>query len=181
MKAGLEWQVSENLDSMITVLQVFASTVVNGLILLLTTFLWNYICSPLKSFPGPVTSSFTNLWRLYDVLKGRSAKAHIELHRKHGPAVRVGPNALSVSDPRAIRKVYGCSPTWRKVSWDKSVYSLFLRQSLYQYAKTSSSCRVKDTVSLPLRLMAPLSQTSFPTGMRDGIRSIYILFENCTA
>ena len=87
----------------------------SGAILLLSCFLWNYISSPLKSFPGPFAARFTNLWRFQDVFKGRCDITHNKLHRKHGSAVRLGPNVLSLSDPSLISQVYGTKNLWTKV------------------------------------------------------------------
>ncbi|KAJ5355855.1 hypothetical protein N7517_010464 [Penicillium concentricum] len=77
-------------------------------------FLWNYLRSPLKSFPGPKLASFTNLWRMQDVAKGRCDITHNKLHRIHGPAVRMGPNVLSLSDPNLISLVYNTKNPWLK-------------------------------------------------------------------
>lgn len=84
-------------------------------ILFISRFLWNYLRSPLKTFPGPLAASFTNIWRLQDVFKGRCDITHNELHRKYGPAVRMGPNILSLSDPNLISRVYNTKNPWLKV------------------------------------------------------------------
>ncbi|KAL2004813.1 hypothetical protein VTN00DRAFT_3086 [Thermoascus crustaceus] len=86
----------------------------SGTILILSIFLWNYLRFPLKSFPGPVATDFTNLWRFIDVLKGRADITLLNLHRRYGAAVRVGPNALSLSDPRVIGVVYNTRRTWQE-------------------------------------------------------------------
>ncbi|KAJ5703005.1 hypothetical protein N7488_010553 [Penicillium malachiteum] len=83
-------------------------------ILFVARFLWNYIRSPLKSFPGPVATSFTNIWRLRDVYKGRCDITQNALHRKYGSAVRMGPNMLSLSDPNLIGQVYNTKNPWLK-------------------------------------------------------------------
>ncbi|KAL2002185.1 hypothetical protein VTN02DRAFT_482 [Thermoascus thermophilus] len=86
----------------------------SGAVLVLSTFLWNYLRSPLKSYPGPFAASFTNIWRFLDVLKGRCDITHNALHRKHGIAVRMGPNVLSLSDPNLISKVFTTKNPWKK-------------------------------------------------------------------
>ena len=78
-------------------------------------FLWNYLSSPLKIFPGPFGASFTNLWRLQDVFKGRCDITHNQLHRKYGTAVRMGPKVLSLSDPSVIPNVFNSKNPWMKV------------------------------------------------------------------
>ncbi|KZF19789.1 cytochrome P450 [Xylona heveae TC161] len=93
-----------------TVLNLALSAVV----LVLSTFLWNYLRSPLKSFPGPAPASFTNIWRLVDVFKGRCDITQNDLHKKLGPAVRMGPNVLSLSDPSMVGKVFTTRNPWKK-------------------------------------------------------------------
>ncbi|KAJ5919177.1 hypothetical protein N7466_010120 [Penicillium verhagenii] len=83
-------------------------------ILITSRLLWNYIRSPIKSFPGPTAAGFTNIWRLQDVFKGRCDITHNELHRKYGSAVRMGPNCLSLSDPVVMNQVYNVKNPWRK-------------------------------------------------------------------
>ncbi|KAJ5166241.1 uncharacterized protein N7482_005022, partial [Penicillium canariense] len=83
-------------------------------IIFVSRFIWNYLRSPLKAFPGPAATSFTNLWRLYDVSKGRCDITQNALHRKYGPAVRLGPRMLSLSDPSLINQVYTVKSPWQK-------------------------------------------------------------------
>lgn len=89
--------------------------------LVLSVLLYNYIQSPLKSFPGPTATKFTNLWRLLNTANGNVHLTQMELHRKYGPAVRMGPNTLSVSDSTVIKTVYNASKPWTKVRSDHRV------------------------------------------------------------
>lgn len=69
----------------------------------------------LNRIPGPWLAGFTDLWRLF-VVKGRRAQeVHIELHKKYGPIVRLGPRAISVADPEAIKIIYSPSAGFPKV------------------------------------------------------------------
>ncbi|KAE8393372.1 hypothetical protein ETB97_003618 [Aspergillus alliaceus] len=91
-----------------------AQIVIWGTTLIISHLLWNYCRSPLKSFPGPFRAKFTNVWRFQDVFKGRCEITHIELHRKHGLAVCMGPNVLSLSDPKLINQIYSTKDPWLK-------------------------------------------------------------------
>lgn len=94
----------------------FATNIALSVAVLFTSrFLWNYFRSPLKSFPGPLPTSFTNIWRFLDVFRGRCDITQNALHRKYGSAVRVGPNILSLSDPNLISQVYNTKSPWLKV------------------------------------------------------------------
>ncbi|KAK5653322.1 hypothetical protein OQA88_9013 [Cercophora sp. LCS_1] len=61
----------------------------------------------LNKYPGPFLASLTDWWRFWDVYKRRPENTHIALHKKYGGVVRLGPNALSFSDPDALKTIYG--------------------------------------------------------------------------
>lgn len=69
----------------------------------------------LNKYPGPVAAAYTDWWRFYDVYKRKPERTHIELHRKHGDIVRLGPNVLSFADPQAIKTIYGLNKGFTKV------------------------------------------------------------------
>jgi hypothetical protein len=69
----------------------------------------------LNKYPGPLAASFTNLWRFFDVYKRTPERTHIELYRKYGDIVRLGPNVLSFADPEAIKTIYGLHKGFTKV------------------------------------------------------------------
>ncbi|EPE03238.1 cytochrome p450 [Ophiostoma piceae UAMH 11346] len=61
----------------------------------------------LNKYPGPFLASITNWWRFYDVYKRRPDITHRRLHEQYGGVVRLGPNTLSFSDPKALKTIYG--------------------------------------------------------------------------
>ncbi|VUC35059.1 unnamed protein product, partial [Clonostachys rosea] len=70
--------------------------------------------SPLSHIPGPFLAKFTDLYR-----SGLTHMGHVDSHKrrwhqKWGPAVRVGPNAISISDPDMIKVIYTTKNPWRK-------------------------------------------------------------------
>lgn len=69
-----------------------------------------------SSIPGPFLSKFTDLWRLWQGFQGRHSVWLQAVHRKYGTTVRIGPNAISVSDPAAIPLVYDSRPELLKSS-----------------------------------------------------------------
>ncbi|KKA18016.1 Uncharacterized protein T310_8041 [Rasamsonia emersonii CBS 393.64] len=83
-------------------------------VLVITKFIWEFLFSPLKAFPGPLLAKFTDLWRVVAVLRGQFDSTNVRLHLKYGSAVRVGPNCISLGDPRAIRTVYATKDPWIK-------------------------------------------------------------------
>ena len=100
---------------MSSLVDILSNLTLSVLMLCVSRFLWNYVRSPLKSFPGPAATSFTNIWRLQDVYRGRCDITQTALHRKYGPVVRMGPNLVSLADPSLISKVYNTKNPWLKV------------------------------------------------------------------
>ncbi|KAF2162917.1 hypothetical protein M409DRAFT_68872 [Zasmidium cellare ATCC 36951] len=69
----------------------------------------------LKRFPGPRLAAWTDLWRVLDTYFGsHKPPSSIILHRKYGDIVRVGPNALTFSNPQAIKDIYGTDNRYPK-------------------------------------------------------------------
>lgn len=69
----------------------------------------------LNKYPGPLLASLTDWWRFLDVYGRRPEVTHRALHRKYGDVVRLGPNTLSFSDPRALKSIYGLNKGFIKV------------------------------------------------------------------
>ncbi|KAI5927227.1 cytochrome P450 [Camillea tinctor] len=65
-----------------------------------------YFTSPLKDIPGPFWAKITDLWRFIDHYHATQPITQRRLHDELGPAVRIGPNAVSLSDPSLLKTVY---------------------------------------------------------------------------
>lgn len=76
----------------------------------------NYFNHGLNKYPGPLLAGLTNWWRFLDVYGRRPDITQLKLHRQHGDIVRLGPNVLSFSDPKAIKQIYGLNKGFVKVS-----------------------------------------------------------------
>ena len=85
------------------------------LFLTIAQLLWTYIKSPLKNIPGPFFAKFTNLWRFFDTYGGRPELTQRILHEKYGSVVRLGPNVVSISDPKIMRIIYNTRGDYLKV------------------------------------------------------------------
>lgn len=66
--------------------------------------------------PGPFLASITNIPRVRWGYSGRAHEIQIDLHKKYGKLVRLGPNCISVGDPLAIPQIYGTGANFPKVS-----------------------------------------------------------------
>lgn len=62
-----------------------------------------------QNIPGPFLAKFTDLWRLLAVWRRDSHETYLQLHKKYGDLVRIGPNCIIVSMPDTINTIYGIS------------------------------------------------------------------------
>lgn len=70
----------------------------------------------LAGIPGPFLAKFTNLWRLYKVWNWTFKQDLPALHEYYNSQlIRVGPNILSCTDPRAVEIIYGFQSQFKKV------------------------------------------------------------------
>jgi hypothetical protein len=75
----------------------------------------NYFHHGLNKYPGPKIAGVTDWWRFWDVYKRRPDITHLQLHRRHGDVIRLGPNTLSFASPRALKQIYGLNKGMVKV------------------------------------------------------------------
>lgn len=92
------------------------------LIAFISYFILNYFHHGLHKYPGPFLAKITDWWRFVDVYRRRPEVTHISLHRKHGDIVRLGPNALSFADPKAVKAIYGLNKGFVKVQAEYCSY-----------------------------------------------------------
>jgi hypothetical protein len=70
---------------------------------------------PLAKYPGPFVASFTHLWKACTMYQGQMEHVILDLHRKHGAIVRIGPNDLVISHPQAVKQIYLSGSSFAKV------------------------------------------------------------------
>lgn len=106
----------------------------------------------LNKYPGPKAAAYSNWWRLLDVRKRNHHWTNIQLHRKHGDIVRLGPNVLSFADPKAIKTIYGLNKNVVKVCAD-------VRRRMWPSINRNSPTSIPSKVLLQMaRLFSPSSQ-----------------------
>ncbi|KAF9889804.1 hypothetical protein FE257_006894 [Aspergillus nanangensis] len=95
-----------------------SSYVIPAILLALTTYLswtlYNAFLGPLSTIPGPWLARFTRLWELREVLRGHFERTNIDLHKQHGPIVRISPSKFSISDPTAVKTLYAAGTKFAK-------------------------------------------------------------------
>ena len=68
----------------------------------------------LSSIPGPLLASLTDYWRFSLTQQGEYEGELRELHRRHGPFVRIGPNSVSIADHAAVPVVHSMHGEFKK-------------------------------------------------------------------
>ena len=88
-------------------------------LLLLAQPLYARYSQGLNAYPGPFLASVSGVWRVWYTWYHRHEKPLVKLHEEYGEVVRIAPNVLSFSDPRAIKDIYGAQQNFPKVAFFK--------------------------------------------------------------
>lgn len=70
--------------------------------------------------PGPLLARFSNAWYAHRMIKGHFEQDNVQLHRKYGKIVRIGPNLYSIDDDAAAKVIYGHGTQFTKGEWYKA-------------------------------------------------------------
>jgi cytochrome P450 len=85
---------------------------------LLTSYIvYSLFLHPLSRVPGPFLARFSRLWLVQHSVVGDMHTTMIALHKKHGKLVRTAHDEVSISDPTAIKTIYGAGTKFRKSEW----------------------------------------------------------------
>jgi hypothetical protein len=61
----------------------------------------------LRKFPAPGLAGISSLWRILQNVRYHHYLAVHQAHQKFGTHVRIAPNHISISDPKAMSDIYG--------------------------------------------------------------------------
>lgn len=107
---GLQWSIA------ISLFASWAATYFIGLFASL--LIYRALFNPLNSFPGPYSSRISKWNTVFRNARHlNSDKNLLQLHNQYGKFVRVGPNDLSITDPRGVTATQGPSSKCFKGSW----------------------------------------------------------------
>ncbi|EXJ58299.1 hypothetical protein A1O7_05724 [Cladophialophora yegresii CBS 114405] len=79
----------------------------------------------LSPVPGPFLAALTDLWRFSLTRSGHFSDTLVDLHTRYGAFVRIGPNAVSISDPAAVPTVHSMHGEFRKADSYSTLRALF--------------------------------------------------------
>ncbi|KXS94371.1 hypothetical protein AC578_2517 [Pseudocercospora eumusae] len=71
----------------------------------------------LRRFPAPSIAGVSSLWRIWHNQRFIHYKAVHQAHLRLGSHVRISPDHISISDPRAIPDLYGHGKYMEKAAW----------------------------------------------------------------
>ena len=71
----------------------------------------------LRRFPAPSIAGISALWRIWHNQRFKHYEAVHQAHLKLGTHVRIAPDHISISDPRAIPDLYGHGRYMEKAGW----------------------------------------------------------------
>jgi hypothetical protein len=75
--------------------------------------------SEYSDIPGPFLASISPLWKVYGAWNGTLHKDILKGHQKYGRLLRIAPDEISISDPEAIKIIYGIGSGFTKVFLQK--------------------------------------------------------------
>lgn len=92
------------------------STVLSLLTATLSYYLvTQYTLNGLSRYPGPWLAKFTKFWHRRSIKSNQHQRHLLQLHQRYGDVVRIGPNNLSVANPKCISLIYGVKNEFLKV------------------------------------------------------------------
>ncbi|KAH9908161.1 benzoate 4-monooxygenase cytochrome P450 [Xylariomycetidae sp. FL2044] len=79
----------------------------------------------LNAIPGPALASVSNIWKILAVYHDDMPRRNVEVHRKYGPVVRIGPNTVSFSSLEALHTIHGSRQAFPKSDFYKPASARF--------------------------------------------------------
>ncbi|KAI1393761.1 cytochrome P450 3A13 [Hypoxylon trugodes] len=91
-------------------------------LVLVITYVWKSIASPLRTLPGSKISLFTSWILKYHEFRAYRTRYIHRLHQRYGSVVRVAPNEVSFASLEGVKEIYGSAGS----GYDKTeFYDLF--------------------------------------------------------
>ena len=90
----------------LTTLAVYAASF--SLVYIISLLIYRFFLHPLKHIPGPTLARATYLYEwYYDIcLSGQYTFKIKELHKRHGPVIRINPDQVHIDDPDYFDEIF---------------------------------------------------------------------------
>ncbi|KIX07579.1 uncharacterized protein Z518_02232 [Rhinocladiella mackenziei CBS 650.93] len=86
----------------------------------------------LRRIPGPWLYAATQFRLAIDAWQARSIHTVLNLHRKYGPVVRIGPNEVSFNTLSAMRTIYGAGSGFERTAFYR-MFDVYGRPNLFTF------------------------------------------------
>lgn len=138
---------------------------------------------PLHKYPGPYLASWTDAWRMLDAATGsHRSTTLIQLHRKYGDVVRIGPHVLSFSQPQAVKDIYGTDKPYLKSKFYYTVAATVrgqVRPSLFSSVEATWHDNLRKAIQPAFNLSALVQYEPFVNDtIASFLRELDIRFAN---
>ncbi|KAF6829011.1 cytochrome P450 [Colletotrichum musicola] len=149
----------------LSLLAIVASASLVGVVLAIV--LYRLFLHPLARVPGPKLAAISNVWHAYHARNGRMLELGKTLHKKYGPAVRVGPNEVWFDSADAFKHIYRAGSGYEKSDFYLSTALQrpdisFTPFPVFDSPETLDLLSERNTARYRLqrRLLGPLYQTN---------------------
>ncbi|RGP74483.1 pisatin demethylase [Fusarium longipes] len=75
----------------------------------------------LRHIPGPWLAGFSYIWVGWTAYKGKQHEAFVDVDKKYGSLVRIGPEMLLTSDVELVKRMSATKSTYGKSSWVEGI------------------------------------------------------------
>ncbi|KAJ4245972.1 hypothetical protein NW762_013716 [Fusarium torreyae] len=158
-------------------------TVFLTLLAVILKAIFDYYRGPLSSFPGPWYTRFTGIPLLYARATGTSREHLRQIHKLHGPVVRVGPNEVSVNSVDGYYKVHGVgshclkAPVFDRIRFSHSPMLFTMRNPQFHAQRKRvlgrSFAAVKTEQETQIRQLAKLAVSKIKSEAEHGKTDVY--------
>ncbi|KAF4200321.1 hypothetical protein CNMCM8927_003499 [Aspergillus lentulus] len=119
--------------------------------LIFVHFLRNALRPGLVTIPGPFMARFSGAWRLYMTWRREFKESLPGLHEKYQSSlIRIGPNIVSCSDPKAVEVIYGFHNEMKKSDLVKTmapIYNGKRQVTMFSAADNKTHGRIRRPVA----------------------------------
>jgi benzoate 4-monooxygenase len=84
---------------------------------ILFSLIFSVFFDPLRKIPGPFWAKRTNLWKTWHTYRGDLHDVVVKLHKKCGPAIRIGPGDVNFQSRGAVDTIYKAGRAMPKTAY----------------------------------------------------------------
>ncbi|ETS76382.1 hypothetical protein PFICI_11769 [Pestalotiopsis fici W106-1] len=148
-----------------------------GLFVLVGSYIWTCLTSPLRKLPGPKLASFTSFAiKWHEFHANRTRYVH-QLHETYGPVVRIAPNEVSFASVEGVKEIYSSGGSGYDKTEFYNLFQVYGRRTMFSTLNKNDHAKKK-------RILADryANTNIMRSASMDGIKERSERFiEQCTA